>query len=645
MKNPAPHMPKPIEILQKHWGYSQFRPLQLEIITEALHGRDILALLPTGGGKSICFQVPALCLGGLCVVVTPLIALMHDQVANLRKSGIPAVYVHSGMSRQEADAALASCGQGETAFLYVSPERLLSSAFRETLRFLPVKLWVVDEAHCISQWGYDFRPAYLQIARVREFFPGIPLMALTATAVPAVCSDIMEQLHFSEKNIIAGSFLRGNLSYLVYPEDDKSAKLLRICRGVGGSGIVYVRNRRHTREIAEFLSLHQIIARAYHAGMSPDERSTTQTAWMQGEVRVIVATNAFGMGIDKPDVRFVVHMDLPDNLEAYYQEAGRAGRDEKRSYAAVIYGNHDLSNAESLLQQSWPEPEQIRLVYEAVGNYLQVPVGTAEGESFDFDLASFAKQYNLKVPHAFHCLQVLEREGYFALNDAFDQPSRLLFTCPRDLLYAYQVAHPDADLVIKAVLRLYSGLFTEYTRINENEVALRSATDQPKVVKILQELNAARIVDYLPMKNKPQLIFLTGRLASDEVMRSKDKYENRKREAFKKWEQVKGYLAGNSLCRARFLSAYFGEQLNKDCGVCDVCIAKIKNGPSESELQEMKLKIIALLRDQSHTLGEMVRAMPRYPERSVIGLLRSMAEDEILLLSDESVRLNPDSAL
>jgi len=475
----------PHEILKRYWGFDTFRPLQEDIISSVLQGNDTLALLPTGGGKSICFQVPALCSDGLCLVVTPLIALMTDQVENLKRHGVVAVEMHAGMHPREIEMAFEKCADGRAKFLYLSPERLETRKFREMLRGLHVTLIAIDEAHCISQWGYDFRPPYLRIAEVRNIFPDVPVLALTATAVPRVVEDIQLKLEFRKRNVFSKSFVRKNLAYIVSREDDKVKKLLRICTGVQGSGIIYVRNRRLTKEISELLTHHGISAGYYHAGLDPATRLKNQHSWMNGSTRIVVATNAFGMGIDKPDVRLVVHLDLPDTLEAYYQEAGRVGRDGEKSYAVMLFNDHDIINSRHHLEMAWPDPETVRQVYQALGNHLQLPVGSGKDVSFDFDFEKFSSAYKLKPVTVFNSLKILERDGYISMNDAWDDPSRIIFTCTKDDLYRYQLENAEADKILRVILRSYTGLFMDFTRISSNEIARRSGVDHPKLAQVI----------------------------------------------------------------------------------------------------------------------------------------------------------------
>ncbi len=628
----------PDEILKKYWGYDTFRPLQEEIIRSVLVGNDTLALLPTGGGKSICFQVPAMCKDGLCLVVTPLVALMTDQVENLKKRGIVAAEMHSGMHPREIEMAFEKCADGRAKFLYLSPERLGTPKFREMLRGIHVTLVAVDEAHCISQWGYDFRPPYLKIAEVRNIFPGVPLLALTATAVPRVVDDIQLKLEFRSKNVFVKSFVRKNLAYVVSKEDDKIKKLIRVCNGVAGSGIIYVRNRRLTKEIAELLTSHGISAGFYHAGLEPSVRLSRQHDWMEGRTRIIVATNAFGMGIDKPDVRLVIHLDLPDTIEAYYQEAGRAGRDGIKSYAVMLFNDHDIINSRHHLEMAWPEPETVRKVYQMLGNFLQLPIGAGKDVSFDFDFEKFSSSYKMRPVTAFSSLKILERDGYITLNDAWDNPSRIFFKCSKEDLYQYQVENGEADKVIRIILRSYSGVFTDFTRISENELARRSGIDAPKVGELLIRLEKIGIIDYLPHKSAPQLIFNTERLDQTDISLSKTFYSLRKKDAFSMLESIIMYATSETVCRSRILVSYFGEKKAENCDVCDICINRRRKEINNKKLAEIEQGIFGFLSDQSHSITEVVSFLSLFKENDVIAVLRWLIEEGRVQIEGDIVK-------
>ncbi len=622
-------------ILKKYWGFSSFRPLQEEIIRSVLSGRDTLALLPTGGGKSVCFQVPGLALPGITLVISPLIALMKDQVANLNKKGIRAAAIYSGMDRQEIDVTLDNCLFGGIRFLYVSPERLRTERFVGALKQMTVSLLAVDEAHCISQWGYDFRPPYLEIVQIREFLRGVPVLALTATATPDVVQDIQEKLDFPQQNVFQKSFERKNLTYLVFREEDKTGRLLRIIGNVGGTGIIYVRNRRKTQEIAAFLSKKNIRAGFYHAGLDPHIREIRQDEWMSGKSEVIVATNAFGMGIDKPDVRYVVHLDLTDSLEAYFQEAGRAGRDEKRSYAVMLYEKADIDQAISNYQSSFPDSATIKMVYNALGNYFSVPVGTGEDQQFDFELSTFCKQYNLSQVVVFNALKILEREGYLSLNEAMVTTSKIYIKVDKEVLYQYQVAHPAADIFLKTLLRSYSGLFSDFVRIDEAVVARRTGLTMEETVKMLQRLHENDVLTYLPRKDKPQLILTRPRVEGSHIGLSESQYARRKEVAWKRLETVLDYLSTADRCRSQQLLAYFGETGAPACGTCDCCLAVRKGTASEKERKSIAVKVRDLLLRRPMTMAELVKATGVMDEDQVVGVVRWLLDQGKITLTSK----------
>jgi ATP-dependent DNA helicase RecQ len=617
----------PHEILKKFWGFDSFRPLQEEIITSVLQGKDTLALLPTGGGKSICFQVPAMCREGLCLVVTPLVALMTDQVENLRKRGIVAAEMHSGMHPRELEMAFEKCADGRAKFLYLSPERLETRKFREMLRSIHITLIAVDEAHCISQWGYDFRPPYLRIAEARNIFPNVPVLALTATAVPRVVEDIQLKLEFGASNVFSKSFVRKNIAYVVSREEDKIKKLLRVCNGVNGSGIIYVRNRRLTKEIAEMLLHNGISANFYHAGLEPAIRLSRQHDWMEDRTRIIVATNAFGMGIDKPDVRLVIHLDLPDTLEAYYQEAGRVGRDGKKSYAVMLFNEHDIVNSRHHLHLSWPDPDTVRQVYQALGNFLQLPVGSGKDVSFDFDFEKFSTVYKMKPVTVYSALKILERDGYISLNDAWDDPSRVLFMSSKEDLYRYQVENAEADKILRIILRSYSGVFTDFTRISENEIARRSGIDSPKVTDLLTRMQKLGILEYLPHKTSPQLIFNIERLNPADISLSKTFYSQRKKEAFAMLDSIIRYATSENDCRSRMLVSYFGEKKAENCEVCDVCLKRRRSEINEKKSKEIEQNIFQIISSGPTSLTSIVTHLKAHRENDVLAILRWLIEE------------------
>ena len=623
------------QILQKYWGYSSFRPLQEEIITSVLEGRDTLALLPTGGGKSIAFQVPALVKEGLCLVISPLIALMKDQVDNLNKRGIKAAAIYSGMHQDEIDIVLNKCRFGDFKLLYVSPERLSTTKFRDALRRLKICILAVDEAHCISQWGYDFRPPYLRIAEIRQFLPGVPILALTATAVPAVIDDIQKNLLFSKKNVFSKSFERKNLTYFVFKEEDKIRRMVKIIRTVKGCGIIYVRNRRHTKEIAEILNKQGIRATFYHAGLDPKDREKRQNLWMKEEKNVMVATNAFGMGIDKPNVRFVVHYDLPDSLEAYFQEAGRAGRDEKQSFAILLYETADIINARHNLEVSYPEIQKIRDIYNALGNYFRIPVGSGRETSAAFDISAFSEQYNFQSVIVYNALKLLEKEGFIVLSDGLHSPSKLFMKSDKESLYRFQVENTSFDPFIKAILRSYTGIFTEFSVINENELAKRTNLAVHKVIELLKHLEKLQLLDYVPSTDKPSVTFSEDRVDARDIFLAKENYKDRIRDAEKRLDAVISYAESTHHCRSHSLLAYFGESDVKRCGKCDVCIERNKIELNELEFDTIVNSIKPVLKGSHCSIAELVEAVPSTQEDKVVRAVQWLADNDKIGIDKE----------
>ncbi len=581
------------KILQKYWGYPAFRPLQLEIIESVAAGKDTLGLLPTGGGKSITFQVFSLSAEGMCLVVTPLIALMKDQVENLRNRGIRALSLHSGMSSLEIKTTFDNAVWGDYKFLYVSPERLESEIFLERLKSMNINLITVDEAHCISQWGYDFRPSYLKIAALRPLLPGVPVLALTATATPRVVGDIQDKLLFTEKNVKSMSFARTNLAYMVRGKEDKLGYLVKTLQRAKGSGIVYMRNRRGTREVADLLRKNEIPADFYHAGLNSELRHRRQDEWISGKTRVIVATNAFGRGIDKPDVRFVIHVDLPDSLEAYFQEAGRAGRDGKKSVAVMLFNNADKQKLKKHLSVIFPDIEYVKRIYEAVCNFLQVAVGFGKNQVFDFPLESFAEKYKFQVAQVYHSLKIIQRQGYFEFTEEMDSPSRVYFLVNRDDLYKFQIANEAYDGFIKLLLRSYTGLFTGYVVIEEDLLAARASTTTQVICNFLKHLSSNRIIDYIPRKKTPYIYFTRERSEQEKLFFSKENYDLRKQDFRDRIEAVIHYASSSTKCRSQMLLDYFGEKNAERCGICDVCLERNQLGLSKLEFDQI-LEVIRL---------------------------------------------------
>lgn len=611
------------KILRKYWGYHHFRPLQYEIIESVLQKKDTLALLPTGGGKSITYQVPALVNEGLCIVVTPLIALMKDQVEKLKQKQIKAIAIYSGMSREEIDIALDNCIYGDFKFLYCSPERLGTDIFRSRVHLMKVNLIAVDEAHCISMWGYDFRPSYLKIAQLRDLLPEAPVLALTATATPQVADDIMQSLRFKEKNILRKSFERKNLVYVVRESEDKKAHLLKIFQAIKGSGIVYVRNRNRTSEIADFLKKNGIVADFYHAGLPIAERDKKQEAWQRNRTRIMVATNAFGMGIDKPDVRIVVHYDLPDCIESYYQEAGRAGRDENKAYAVLLYNKNDRVNIEKRIEANFPDIKTIKNIYNALGNYLQIPYGAGKYMAYDFNLYDFAATYRLNLQTAFSSLKILEQQGYIELSDELNIPSKIHFLVSRDDLYKFQVANISFDGFIKLLLRSYEGLFTTYVGISEETLAKRANISVEHVYTYLNKLKTAGIINYIPRRTNPVVVYTEERLEDKALHIGYEQYMQRKKVYTEKIEAMLHYAESTLHCRSEILLHYFGEKNTTRCGQCDVCLSRNELDMSKYEFDLMIEEIKKLLAQQPHTIDDIVQQLnSRFQPEKLIRLIR-----------------------
>jgi len=615
------------QILTKYWGFSAFRPLQEDIIRSVMSGNDTLALLPTGGGKSLCYQVPALAMDGMCLVISPLIALMKDQVDGLKSKGIAAAAVHSGMHPDEQERVLSNARFGAIKLLYISPERLATERIRELLRKTRINLLAIDEAHCVSQWGYDFRPPYLKIADIRPFMQGTPLLALTATATPKVVKDIQEKLQFRRENVIRVSFDRKNLTYLVLKEEDKPGRLLKILNKVKGSGIIYVRNRRETKLIAEFLKKNRISADYYHAGLLQKVRDQKQNAWISEKTRIMVSTNAFGMGIDKHNVRVVIHMDLPDCLEAYFQEAGRAGRDEKQAYAVLLYENADIIEARKNLSQTFPELSTIRSVYQALGNYFQIPVGSGRDEMFDMDLPAFASEYKFRPLIAYNAMKFLEKEGYLMLSDAMHRPSRIYVKADKETLYRFQVENEFYDLLLKTILRSYTGVMTEFVGFSEAELARRTGLTAENLLMHLKRLEKMKIIDYTPASDKPQLVYLDERLDGKDIRISPVYYQDRLTEASRRLEAMICYAESIKKCRSQILLEYFGEKSTKRCGRCDVCLERNKLGLNEMEFDGIVKIIKPILKSGPADAEQLVNAASDFHEDKVILVLRFLIDN------------------
>ncbi|MCM1301085.1 MAG: RecQ family ATP-dependent DNA helicase [Bacteroides cellulosilyticus] len=625
-------------ILRRHWGYSEFRSVQERIIRDVLAGRDTLALMPTGGGKSLTYQVPTLAREGLCIVVTPLIALMKDQVDRLRRMRIPAVAVHSGLSPRQLDIALDNCVYGDTKFLYVAPERLASEAFRLRVVRMNVALIAVDEAHCISQWGYDFRPSYLRIAELREKLPGVPVLALTASATQRVADDIMYHLKFAEPHVVRGDFRRPNLSYSVRHTDDKNEQLMRLLQNVAGSGIVYMRTREGTEQLAAELRDAGIAAAAYHGGLGHAERALRQDEWLQGKVRVMVATNAFGMGIDKADVRFVVHYSLCDSLESYYQEAGRAGRDGKRAYALLLVASDDADRIVRNFRQEFPPLEQVKDIYERVCSYLQVGIGDGAGASMLFNIYDFCAREHLYAGTVQSALKLLQQNGYLTLTDVQDNPARVMFCVSRDDLYKLRVKRDELDHFIKVLLRLYPGVFSDFRPINENELATWSGYTVERVKELLKRLWQLRVIRYIPSNRAPMLYFDEERLPRADLYIAPETYARRLELTRERFEHMLAYAQHDDRCRSVVLDDYFGGTDAEPCGICDVCLARRRKEKNASVAEpDLRAELLRRLDDGPADPRTLCAGLSCSPERSA-ELLRGLIEEG-------SVRMQPDGTV
>ncbi len=624
-------------ILDKYWGHKSFRPLQEDIINSILNGKDTLALLPTGGGKSVCFQIPALAKEGICIVVSPLIALMKDQVENLQKKDIKAVAITSSMHKREIDIALDNCVHGKIKFLYLSPERLETEIVKVRVQKMNVNLLAIDESHCISQWGYDFRPSYLKIAIFREFIPNIPVLALTATATPEVVLDIQEKLLFKTKNVLQKSFERTNLAYIVQEEEDKLQRLIKIANNIKGSGIVYVRNRKKTHELASYLKSHKISADFYHAGIEPQTRDLKQQDWIQNKTRIIVCTNAFGMGIDKPDVRFVVHLDLPDSIEAYFQEAGRAGRDEQKSFAVLLYNKSDKIELERNTENQFPPIEEIKKTYQALANYLQLATGSGLGVTFNFDITAFCDNYKLQAISTYNCLKFIEREGYIILSDAVHKPSKIKIEVNREDLYKFQITDKAFDFFIKILLRSYSGLFDEFVKINEFDLAKKLSTKKEDVIKRLHYLQQIGLITYASQTELPQLTFIQPRVDAKELSISKENYDLLKKKAFERMESMIHYASSNHKCRSQLLLSYFGENNTERCNQCDVCLDENKRTLHNDEFDRICTQIKELIAIHPLALKDLVDAITESTEEKRLRTIQWLIDENQLEYNEENM--------
>jgi ATP-dependent DNA helicase RecQ len=618
----------PVSVLQQYWKHSQFRPLQEDIVQSVLNGVDTLALLPTGGGKSVCFQVPALLREGICIVITPLIALMKDQVEQLRKKEILAVAIHSGMSRSEIDLHLNNAIYGQLKFLYVSPERLQTEIFIERYKQMKVGLIAIDEAHCISQWGYDFRPPYLKISSLREITPNVPMIALTASATAQVRDDIMDKLAFrKERALFQKSFARDNLSFVVRKTENKDKQLLEILQKVKGSAILYVRSRKATQELGTWLTKRGIKSSFYNAGLNFAERSKRQEEWISNDTRVMVATNAFGMGIDKPDVRIVIHLDLPENLEAYYQEAGRGGRDGKRSYAVILYQDADVINLKQKVEQSQPTLDYLKKVYQSLANFYQLATGSAEGESFDFEVHEFCDRFHYSPIEVYNALKKLEEEGLLQFNESFFSPSTLFVRMDHTKLYEFQVANARFDSMLKMLLRLYGGeMFSNYVRISEAYLANALKISRQEVVSTLKHLGGLQVIDYNPAKEKPQLTFVLPRQDAERLPLDTSRLAARRQLILSKTQAMIGFVETTHRCRMQLIQDYFNETTFQTCGICDVCIRKRKQENMKS-FEDLKAETLHILANNSFTVEELEHRISPKDHELYVDVIRELVDE------------------
>ncbi len=633
MKRKEMELPSVEEALRRYWGHTEFRPMQREIIDSILSGRDTLALLPTGGGKSLTYQIPALAREGLCLVVTPLIALMKDQVDRLREMNISAVAIHSGLSRRQIDVALDNCIYGSVKLLYIAPERLTSPLFLERARRMNISLLAIDEAHCISQWGYDFRPSYLRIGEVRGLFPSTPILALTASATPIVCNDIMHNLKFRESHILRGSFARKNLSYAVRKTDDKEGLLLRILSRVEGSVIVYMRTRRGCEEISKLLTQEGHTATFYHGGLPHTERSLRQEEWISGEARVIVATNAFGMGIDKADVRVVVHYSISDSLEAYYQEAGRAGRDGRRSYAVLMLSPKDISRVQRSIEGEFPSLQLTKQIYDKICRHLEIPYDEGSELSYNFDTRQFIRQERIYSGTFMSAIKLLQINGYLTLIDEMEYPARMMFIVSRDDLYRVRINHESLDHIIRTLLRLYDGIFTSFRPIDEAQICEVSGYTRLKVRELLKQLWRMRLIRYTPSNVSAMIYLSKDRLRESELYISPESYKYRRELYEERLEHMVRYSNNQDVCRSKQLSTYFGDYEAVDCGVCDICLERRNQTESRvaspRPIREEILDAIRSLQGRQITTKELLGIVAHPPQLIIEEVDRMFAEGVI----------------
>ena len=624
------------ETLKQYWGYDSFRSLQEEIITSVYEGKDTLGLMPTGGGKSLTFQVPTMVMDGLCLVITPLIALMKDQVDNLKKLGIKATCVHSGMSHSEIVVALDNCIYGNYKFLYVSPERLTTELFLAKLPYIQVCMLVIDESHCISQWGYDFRPSYLRIVEIREYLPEVPVLALTATATPDVIDDIQEKLQFKQKNVFCKSFERKNIAYVIRETEDKIFEMIHILSKIQGCSIIYVRSRKLTKEIAVELQRYGIKADYFHAGLNPDEKIRKQNEWKNDQCRVIVCTNAFGMGIDKPDVRLVIHYELPGSLEEYFQEAGRAGRDEKKAYAVALFSTRDIVQLKKRVKDEFPGREFVKEVYEKLAYFFQIPINTGMDTGHNFSIDKFCLIYKYNITQVHNALKILDLSGYITYIEDTDKQSKLIFTIQRDELYKFSEFSEAVENLIQILLRSYTGLFTDYVHINEALLAQRTEMPEHTVYESLKLLSKKNIIHYIPAQKVPTIYYNRNREEINYLFIPQSVYEHRRDKLIRRIKSVIDYGSSKTQCRSRMLLQYFGEKNVKDCGKCDVCIDKKQQDMSSSDMNKLVQTVLNQLNGKEMTLDEIIIATD-YPEKRLIEAIRFLSDNKQIIIVDNKI--------
>lgn len=633
-------MPSSIEILKKYWNFTRFRVNQEEIINAVLERKDTLALLPTGGGKSICYQVPSLMKDGICIVVSPLISLMKDQVENIKKKKIKAVAITSELNYRELDIALTNCIFGNYKFLYLSPERLQNELVLKKISEMNVNLIAVDEAHCISEWGHNFRPSYRNISEIRKTFPETPILALTATATPKVAKDIQENLQFKTKNLIQSSFTRKNLSYIVIKEQDKKNKLVNILNKVKGSAIVYVKSRKDSVEISKILTANNIRANYYHAGIKIAERNKRQDSWKKSETRVIVATNAFGMGIDKSDVRLVIHYHIPSTIESYFQETGRAGRDEKNAYAVLLYNNIDLKYLKDFVELYSPTIDEIKITYQRLADYFQLAINNGKEESFDFDLSEFCSKNKMNSLKTYNVLQYLEKENYLKLSNIQNNSSRICFTINHTELIRFQSTSKSFDPIIKLLLRSYSGLFDDYVNINENILAARLKTTENKISESLLRLEKLEVLNYIPKKQGTQIVYMQNRVENKYLVLSEEKLQERRNSEIQKMNFILNYSEQKTNCRTKILLSYFGEEQKENCGKCDICRQKNQLEISDIKFKEIKKEILTIVENKAHSISQLCTKIRSHKEEKVILVVNYLIENNTLILDKNKVIKN-----